>query len=428
LKLAVALVLLSALSTSHADVLVLSDEGETSDRRPGFRLDAFTIDGGSVNLQEGDYGPLLGATVGLGTLFASYFDFSLGARYWWADIDRSGFGDAASGSVTNFSVHPDLRLATKPLDSFRPYLVTGPSFQFATADIPDDSSLENALGGFRVGFDAGVGLALVRRGIDFRAEGRREFVEDIGNWNFVIGIGFVPETHAKRPPELRVATQAPLTPDVVLEPPAVTPSAPPPAATPGDRSSELQPLVRELIQDNQALRAELEEMRRHLAEERETAAPAPTPPPAPTGPSLRLALERVAALSAGTTVEPTAHGVRYVLGGPLTFDSGSATLSASARDDIRRLATTLMRYEIDEIVVEGHTDSSGDASRNHTLSSERAVAVRNELVLLGVDPAIITSRGFGSMRPITDNATPDARARNRRVELHVIESLEQTRP
>jgi outer membrane protein OmpA-like peptidoglycan-associated protein len=71
-----------------------------------------------------------------------------------------------------------------------------------------------------------------------------------------------------------------------------------------------------------------------------------------------------------------------------------------------------------KIEVAGHTDSTGDAAKNKTLSERRAAAVRQVLVeKLGADAARITSRGWGAEQPIQDNATEDGRAVNRRVEI-----------
>jgi outer membrane protein OmpA-like peptidoglycan-associated protein len=430
LRIVATLLVLLAVSSSHADVVVLSGEEPTNERRPGFRIDAFAIDVGAVNLRKGDNGLLLGASIGLGTMFSPWVDFSLGGRYWTADIDRTEFDDTASGSVTNASIHPDLRLHTGTMGRFRPYLVAGPAFQFVSADIPDDTSLEDALGGFRVGMDGGLGVALIGGKVDFRLEGRREFVEDVGNWNLALGFGIWPETRARRAPTLSVAATPAPAPAATFEAPAAPRAAATPPA-PSSTKSELEPLVRELIQDNQTLRSELEAMRSEMATRKEAPipTPAPEPPPvpaparpAPSGPSLRVSLERAAALSSGTSVEATSLGFRYVLGGPLTFESGSSRLASGAREDLRRLAVALLRFPETEIVVEGHTDSSGSAARNLALSEERALSVRNELVLLGVDPIRISSRGHGSTSPITDNATSEARSRNRRVEVHILES------
>jgi outer membrane protein OmpA-like peptidoglycan-associated protein len=388
------------------------------------------VESGFVDLSEGKRGLLLGGHLGLGTLFAPWMDFGAGARWWSADIDRSGLADTASGSVSNLSVHTDLRIPTFTWKSIQPYLVGGPAAQFVSADIPDDKSLEDAIAGFRFGFDAGVGLATTGDGARFKLEGRREFVDDVGNWNLALGVGIWPNIRAKRNETVSIVS-----PNVsVVTPPAQTYSAPPaaqpaPAPTP-TTSPSLEPLVRELIEDNRALRAGLDSLRRNppAASTSPTPPPAPpapapvapTPAPTPPRPDLRATLERAAALSSGARVLPALDGWRYVLGDALSFSSGSTGLSEAAHDELRRLVAALLRFPDAAIVVEGHTDSRGSASKNLTLSEERSAAVRAELVLLGIDPARITSRGFGSTRPLTDNTTAEARARNRRVEIRVL--------
>lgn len=67
--------------------------------------------------------------------------------------------------------------------------------------------------------------------------------------------------------------------------------------------------------------------------------------------------------------------------------------------------------------VEGHTDSQGSDATNQPLSQNRATAVRDYLVSKGVSADKISSIGMGSSRPITDNATAENRANNRRVEI-----------
>jgi outer membrane protein OmpA-like peptidoglycan-associated protein len=70
-----------------------------------------------------------------------------------------------------------------------------------------------------------------------------------------------------------------------------------------------------------------------------------------------------------------------------------------------------LKFEID-----GHTDNSGTAGHNLTLSQERADAVKTQLIAMGIDQGRLTSKGFGDTKPIADNSTPDGRANNRRVE------------
>ncbi|AUX40188.1 uncharacterized protein SOCE26_015870 [Sorangium cellulosum] len=72
--------------------------------------------------------------------------------------------------------------------------------------------------------------------------------------------------------------------------------------------------------------------------------------------------------------------------------------------------------------IEGHTDNVGDPAYNQRLSHQRAAAVRDYLVKQGrIDPARLTFQGLGSANPLTTNDTPDGRAKNRRVELHIVE-------
>lgn len=70
-----------------------------------------------------------------------------------------------------------------------------------------------------------------------------------------------------------------------------------------------------------------------------------------------------------------------------------------------------------EVLVCGHTDSSGSKDRNLTLSLERATAVLSNLVERGVPISRLKAQGFGSQYPVTENDTPEGRAMNRRTEV-----------
>ena len=68
-------------------------------------------------------------------------------------------------------------------------------------------------------------------------------------------------------------------------------------------------------------------------------------------------------------------------------------------------------------LIEGHTDSTGDAAHNMDLSKRRAEAVKSVLVSqFGIDGARLTTAGLGSSKPVGSNGTPQGRAENRRVE------------
>jgi len=105
----------------------------------------------------------------------------------------------------------------------------------------------------------------------------------------------------------------------------------------------------------------------------------------------------------------------------ITFDPGSKALderSAGVLDEIfARLVNT---PGIEGIEIQGHTDSSGDAATNQGLSLERAKVVRDYLVVLGYPERRIGVMGFGPERPLASNDTPEGRAANRRIEIHVI--------
>jgi chemotaxis protein MotB len=103
------------------------------------------------------------------------------------------------------------------------------------------------------------------------------------------------------------------------------------------------------------------------------------------------------------------------------YDSGSATLNASATPLLDRIAS-LLRTEFDHpIVVEGHTDdeaiSSSQFPTNWELSTARATAVVRFFIRDHVAAGRLAASGYGAMHPLTTNATAAGRARNRRVEI-----------
>jgi outer membrane protein OmpA-like peptidoglycan-associated protein len=66
----------------------------------------------------------------------------------------------------------------------------------------------------------------------------------------------------------------------------------------------------------------------------------------------------------------------------------------------------------------GHTDSTGPAAYNQTLSEKRAQSVVNYLVAKGISPDRLTAKGFGESQPVAPNTTKEGRQKNRRVELN----------
>jgi outer membrane protein OmpA-like peptidoglycan-associated protein len=107
----------------------------------------------------------------------------------------------------------------------------------------------------------------------------------------------------------------------------------------------------------------------------------------------------------------------------VTFATGSAVLSDAARLDLVALAEALHLYSDVTIEIEGHTDDVGSERDNFVMSMERARAVDLWLRDAGIDPARMTVRGFGEIRPIADNSTAEGRTQNRRIEVLVTGTL-----
>jgi outer membrane protein OmpA-like peptidoglycan-associated protein len=99
------------------------------------------------------------------------------------------------------------------------------------------------------------------------------------------------------------------------------------------------------------------------------------------------------------------------------FKMGSFELlpiSYSSLDDVVKILSENSELLID---IEGHSDSVGSSRVNKQLSAKRASAIFEYFVSKGIQPDRIMTIGYGSERPISENATEEGRAKNRRVEL-----------
>ena len=100
----------------------------------------------------------------------------------------------------------------------------------------------------------------------------------------------------------------------------------------------------------------------------------------------------------------------------ITFDVGKSTIKPESMGEINRIATLMKENPELKFSVEGHTDSTGNAASNQTLSDARSKAVVEKLVETGIAASRLTSSGKGQNSPIADNGTDEGRAKNRRVE------------
>ncbi|MEP7219960.1 MAG: OmpA family protein [Bacteroidota bacterium] len=106
------------------------------------------------------------------------------------------------------------------------------------------------------------------------------------------------------------------------------------------------------------------------------------------------------------------------------FDFDKSDLQNESKPDLGRAIAFLKANPTINVEIAGHTDSVGDATYNKKLSQDRADAVKLYFVNGGIQGSRISTRGYGESQPTADNATEEGRARNRRVEMRVMDANE----
>lgn len=142
----------------------------------------------------------------------------------------------------------------------------------------------------------------------------------------------------------------------------------------------------------------------------------------PNAPSLRT-IDLALAEPANTCDEAFASALAT---NTINFATSSAQIDNSSNvllDELAELANSCPG----RLMIEGHTDNTGQAAYNQQLSQSRADAVQQALTDLGVDLGRMSARGFGSDQPIADNSTPDGRAKNRRIVIQTDAALTNDR-
>lgn len=114
-------------------------------------------------------------------------------------------------------------------------------------------------------------------------------------------------------------------------------------------------------------------------------------------------------------VNPIETGQTYRIN-DITFETDSYILTTKVMTILDEFISFLTTNPTVKVAIQGHTDSKGDPSKNLTLSTERAKAVNDYLILEGVDPLRLEYKGFGSSKPLASNATEEGRSKNRRTE------------
>jgi outer membrane protein OmpA-like peptidoglycan-associated protein len=128
-----------------------------------------------------------------------------------------------------------------------------------------------------------------------------------------------------------------------------------------------------------------------------------------------------AALGQVVETRRTALGLVMNLGSDyLKFEFDKAELQPTDRELLSRIAGIILTSKDYSISVNGHTDDVGTEAYNQKLSERRAQAVRNYLVGAGLPARIISVTGHGKRLPLVPGRSEEARAKNRRVELGIV--------
>jgi outer membrane protein OmpA-like peptidoglycan-associated protein len=122
---------------------------------------------------------------------------------------------------------------------------------------------------------------------------------------------------------------------------------------------------------------------------------------------------------AGARVERVGEGIKITFSSGIMFDVERAVLKDQYAGELSELSTILNKYEDTNILLEGHTDSTGSEEYNLDLSKKRAQSVANYLATQNVNPTRFTIMGYGESQPIAGNETVEGRAQNRRVEVAI---------
>jgi len=122
-------------------------------------------------------------------------------------------------------------------------------------------------------------------------------------------------------------------------------------------------------------------------------------------------------VSSGVQVVREGENIRLVMPNSITFAINKSTLNRSIYATLNSVVNVLNEFDETNLQVAGHTDSSGAAAYNQSLSVSRATSVSDYLESRNIRSNRLFVVGYGESSPITSNASAVGRAENRRVEL-----------
>lgn len=123
----------------------------------------------------------------------------------------------------------------------------------------------------------------------------------------------------------------------------------------------------------------------------------------------------------GTGISVTRTGDRIILNMPsnITFETDQDAINPQFYRTLDSVAIVLNKFNKTMIDINGHTDSTGSAAYNQSLSERRAMSVAGYLGSQGIDQRRVSAMGFGMSQPIAPNNSEAGRAQNRRVEIQI---------
>lgn len=122
----------------------------------------------------------------------------------------------------------------------------------------------------------------------------------------------------------------------------------------------------------------------------------------------------------GAKVERVGEGILITFDSGLLFDVDSYQLKSATRTNLNELSRVLKKYDDTEVLIQGHTDSSGSDEHNLVLSNNRSKSVYGHLIAQGVGSSRLITMGLGESEPIASNQTSSGRKQNRRVEIAIV--------
>ncbi|WP_445012627.1 OmpA family protein [Aquimarina mycalae] len=124
----------------------------------------------------------------------------------------------------------------------------------------------------------------------------------------------------------------------------------------------------------------------------------------------------------GAEVTRVGEGIDIILdeNSGVYFDTNKSNINTKSRENLDKLVRIFKEYPDTNIIVDGHTDSSGDDAYNMELSKKRANSVTSYLISQGISKTRLTTYFHGETLPKYDNATAEGRAKNRRVEFGIL--------